>query len=33
MCETCGCTADLEQMSGAEHVKARSNQLRGTISR
>ena len=31
MCETCGCTADLERMSGAEQVKARSNRLRGTI--
>ena len=32
MCDTCGCTADLEQMSGAEQVKARSQRLRGTIA-
>src|ERR1022692_2745655 len=32
MCATCGCTAALEQMSGAERVKARSNRLRGTLS-
>jgi len=32
MCETCGCTAELEQMSGAEQVKARSRRLRGTLS-
>jgi sulfite reductase (ferredoxin) len=32
MCDTCGCTAELDQMSGAEQVKARSHRLRGTIS-
>jgi sulfite reductase (ferredoxin) len=32
MCDTCGCTVDVEQMSGAEQVKARSNRLRGSIS-
>jgi sulfite reductase (ferredoxin) len=32
MCDTCGCTADLERMSGAEQVKARSNRLRGTLA-
>jgi len=32
MCDTCGCTADVTQMSGAEQVKARSNRLRGTLS-
>jgi sulfite reductase (ferredoxin) len=32
MCDTCGCTTDLERMSYAEQVKARSSQLRGTIS-
>jgi sulfite reductase (ferredoxin) len=31
MCATCGCTEDLERMSSAEQVKARSNRLRGTI--
>jgi sulfite reductase (ferredoxin) len=31
MCDACGCAADLERMSGAEQVKARSNRLRGTI--
>jgi sulfite reductase (ferredoxin) len=32
MSDTCGCTADVTQMSGAEQVKARSNRLRGTLS-
>src|ERR1700733_15891461 len=32
MCDTCGCTAELDQMTGAEQVKARSRRLRGTIS-
>jgi sulfite reductase (ferredoxin) len=32
MCESCGCNRDLEQMSGAERVKARGNALRGTIA-
>jgi len=32
MCDTCGCTVDVTQMSGAEQVKARSNRLRGTLS-
>jgi sulfite reductase (ferredoxin) len=32
MCTACGCTADLNQMSGAEQVKARSRHLRGTLS-
>jgi sulfite reductase (ferredoxin) len=32
MCDTCGCTAELEQMSGAEQVKARSRRLRGTLA-
>jgi sulfite reductase (ferredoxin) len=32
MCDTCGCTTALEQMSGAEQVKARSNRLRGAIA-
>ncbi len=32
MCDTCGCTVEPAQMSGAEHVKARSDRLRGSIS-
>ncbi|MGD0195499.1 MAG: NADPH-dependent assimilatory sulfite reductase hemoprotein subunit [Candidatus Dormibacteria bacterium] len=32
MCDTCGCTTELEQMSGAEQVKARSRRLRGTLA-
>jgi sulfite reductase (ferredoxin) len=32
MCDTCGCTPDLKQMSGAEQVKAGSRRLRGTLS-
>ncbi len=32
MCDTCGCTTDVERMSGAEQVKARSNRLRGTLA-
>jgi sulfite reductase (ferredoxin) len=32
MCDTCGCTTELERMSAAEQVKARSNRLRGTLS-
>jgi len=32
MCNTCGCTADLEGMSKNEGIKARSNQLRGPIA-
>jgi sulfite reductase (ferredoxin) len=32
MCDTCGCTTELERMSGAEQVKAGSNRLRGTLS-
>jgi sulfite reductase beta subunit-like hemoprotein len=32
MCESCGCNRDLEQLSGAERVKARRNALRGTIA-
>jgi sulfite reductase (ferredoxin) len=31
MCDVCGCTTELERMSGAEQAKARSNRLRGTI--
>ncbi|MFZ0180936.1 MAG: NADPH-dependent assimilatory sulfite reductase hemoprotein subunit [Candidatus Dormiibacterota bacterium] len=31
MCDACGCTTDLERMSGAEQVKARSNRLRGSL--
>ncbi len=31
MCTACGCTTDLERMSGAERVKAGSNRLRGTL--
>jgi sulfite reductase (ferredoxin) len=32
MCDTCGCTTEVERMSAAEQVKARSNRLRGTLS-
>ena len=32
MCKSCGCSRDLEQLSGAERVKARGNALRGTIA-
>jgi sulfite reductase (ferredoxin) len=31
MCDACGCTTELERMSGAEQVKARSNRLRGSL--
>jgi sulfite reductase (ferredoxin) len=32
MCNSCGCTADLDGMSKNEDIKARSNQLRGSIA-
>jgi sulfite reductase (ferredoxin) len=32
VCDSCGCNGDIEQMSAAERVKARGNDLRGTIS-
>src|SRR5690349_6637170 len=31
MCNSCGCTADLEGMSKDEGIKGRSNQLRGSL--
>ena len=31
MCDTCGCRAEVAQLAGPEHVKARSNRLRGSI--
>jgi sulfite reductase (ferredoxin) len=31
MCNACGCSADLDQMSAAERIKAQGNALRGAI--